>query len=302
MPGGNVTAPIQKEARYFHQYLVRYAYTPIGGELATPPILAVVQAGQSALLNLTSQTGQVWVDAGTHLQAALDPSLQQQKGVRWLSSTPTQGTIAGPVSFHLAYVLQYLVTVAASPTSGGTVTPGGWYNSTSSVNVRAVPGQGWTMGGWNGIGSGSYSGSNTALSIPVTSALNETAQFEPSLTIVSSNGGSVRYTTGPSVQGIGAGRSAQTFVTGNGKVTLEAKASFPYQFVGWSGIDSNSSDPLSLKVSAPMVIQAVFAPNYLDLIGLPAAVFVSCLTIYLARHFILSSGKQVLRNLKEIRG
>jgi len=296
--GGNVTAPIQEDLRFFHQYLVSYSYTPIGGVMALPPTLTVVEAGKSASLDLTSQTAQVWADAGSGWQTSLAPSLQQQQGERWLSSGPTQGTIAGPASLHLQYVLEFLVTTAASPASGGTVTSGGWYNASSDITLQAVPGHGWALGRWDGLGTGAYTGTNATLSIPVLSAMNETAQFEPGLTIISSNGGSVRYTTGPSVQSINPGQSVQTFVTGNGQVTLEAHASFPYQFVKWTGIDTNTSDPLSLSVSAPMVIQAVFAPNYLDLIGLPAAVFAICLTIYLARHLILASWRQVLQNLK----
>jgi hypothetical protein len=128
--------------------------------------------------------------------------------------------------------------------------------------------------------------------------MNETAQFYPGLTIISSNGGTVKYTTGASVQSIGGGRSVQTFVPTKGQVTLEARPSFPYQFVQWIGASGENSSPMSLSVTAPTVIQAVFAPSYIDLIGLPAAVFASALTIYLARHAILGSGRQVIRNLR----
>jgi Divergent InlB B-repeat domain len=293
--GGTVTGQIQETVSYFHQYLLNYSYATIGGDMKPPPALTIVEAGRSIALNVTSQFGQFWADDGAPWQAAATPPLP---GERWLSGTPTHGTVIGPGSLHLSFYLQFLVTTAASPASGGKVTPGGWYNASSDITIQAVPAQGWALGNWNGLGLGGYSGTDSTLFVHVLSTINETAQFEPSLTVISSNGGSVRFTTGPSVQSVSAGRSAQTFVTGDGKVTLEAHASFPYQFVTWSGIDSNSSDPLSLSVSAPTTIQAVFAPSYMDIIGLPAAVFASCLTIYLARHFLLASGKQALRNMR----
>lgn len=293
--GGNVTGPVQDAARYFHQYLLSYSYTATGANMTPPPALAVVEAGRSALLNLTSQTGLVWADAGTHWQAA---AATLQSGERWLAGAPTQGTVTGPASLQLSYALQFLVVTSASPASGGNVTRGGWYNASSQVTLLAVAGQGWAIGGWRGAGASAQSGTGSTLSLQLRSSVNETAQFDPSLTIISSNGGSVKYTTGPSVQSIDSGRSAQTYVAGDSNVTLEAHASFPFQFVKWSGIDANTSDPLSLSVTAPTVIQAIFAPSYLDLIGLPTAVFASCLTVYLARHSILASGKQLLRNLR----
>jgi len=291
----NVTGPIQEAVRYFHQYSLNYSYALTGGQMTPLPALTIVQAGKSIALNATSQTGQFWADAGTQWQAAATPA---PPGERWLSGAPTHGTVAGPASLRFSYFLQFLVSTAASPASGGSVTPGGWFNASSDVTLQAVPGLGWALGNWNAIGAGGYSGTSSTVSIHVLSAANETAQFEPGLTIVSSNGGSVKYTTGPSVQNVGPGRSVQTFVTGNGQVTLEAHASFPFQFVTWSGIDGNSSDPLSLSVNAPTVIQAVFAPSYMDLIGFPAAVFASCLTIYLARHVLLATGRQALRNVR----
>jgi len=108
----------------------------------------------------------------------------------------------------------------------------------------------------------------------------------------------VKYTTGASVQSISGGRSVQTFVPTKGLVTLEARPSFPYSFVQWTGLKGDNSSPTSLSITSPTVIQAVFAPSYVDLIGLPGAVFASALSVYLARSAILGSGKQILRNLR----
>jgi Divergent InlB B-repeat domain len=294
LAGGNVTAPVQATATYFHQYLLTYTYTPVGGTMAVPPVLKAVEAGSSGLASLTNQTGHLWLDAGTHWQAALAAGLQVQSGERWVNSQPSDGTIDGPVSLHLSYFHQFLLTTGSSAPSGGKVSPGGWYNASSVVTIQAAPGQGWALGGW----VGAYSGTNATLSVSVASPMNETAVFEPGLTIVSSSGGSVKYTTGASVDGVGPGRSVQTFVPGKGQVTLEAHASFPYQFVKWTGVEGQGSSLLTLNVNDPTVIQATFAPSYLDLIGLPALVFASATTLYLTRHLLMASGRQVLRNFR----
>jgi len=295
LAGGNVTGPVQESARFYHQYLLTYVFDPIGGNMTPPPAMAVLQAGGAGSVVLSNQTVRAWVDAGSHWSLS---TLANQQGERWVTSSPTQGTASAPATVRLSFVLQFLVTTAPVPASGGSVTAGGWYNASSDIAIQATPGQGWALGAWTGVGTSSYSGTSSTLSISVLSPVNETAQFEPSLTIISSNGGSVKYTTGPSVQSIGAGRSAQTYVAANGTVTLQAKASFPYQFVKWSGVDANSSDPLSLSVRAPTTIQAVFAPSYVDLVGLPGLVLASGLSMYLGRHFVLASGRQVMRNLR----
>ena len=297
MAGGNVTGPVQEAARFYHQYLLTYVYDPIGGNMTPPPALALVQAGSAQSVSLSNQTVHVWADAGSHWSVSATPSVG---GERWLTGSSTQGSVSAPETLSLSFVLQFLVTTGPSPASGGSVTAGGWYNASSDISIQATAGQGWALGAWTGIGASSYSGTSSSLSIHVLSPVNETAQFEPSLTIISSNGGSVKYTTGPSVQSIGAGRSAQAYVAANGTVTLQAHALFPYQFVKWSGVEGNASDPLSLSVSAPTVIQAVFAPSYVDLVGLPGLVFASGLSMYLGRHFVLASGRQVLRNLRNL--
>jgi len=297
--GGNLTGPVQETARFYQQYLLAYSYNATGGNMTPPLALALVQGGSARLLAISNQTGHIWADARTAWSVTAAPS---QGGERWLTSSATQGTVGGPATLSLSFVHQFLVTTAPSPPTGGSVTLGGWYNASSEIAIQATPAQGWGLGAWSGVGNSSYSGTSSTLSIQVLSPVNETAQFDPSLTIVSSNGGSVKYTTGPSVQSIDSGRSAQTYVVGGGKVTLQAHASFPYVFVKWSGIDSNSSDPLSLNVTAPTVIQAVFAPSYIDLIGLPVLVLVCCLSIYLTRHVIAATGRQVLRNLTSREG
>jgi hypothetical protein len=131
------------------------------------------------------------------------------------------------------------------------------------------------------------------------SSINETALFEPGLTVISSDGGAVKFTTGASFQTVGGGQSVQTFVPANGTVTLVASPSFPYLFVKWSGVDGGNSNRVTVNLNAPIQVEAVFAPSYMFVIGIPAAVFGSALTVYLARRPIMESGRNLIRNLKE---
>jgi hypothetical protein len=298
-PKVNVSAPLQSMAQYFHQYLLAYSFTAIGGTMSVPPTVTGVAEGKNTSATILSQGGDIWLDGGSVWRVTLAAATRGQSGSRWESGSATQGMISAPTTEQLAYYLQYLVSTAASPASGGTVTSGGWYNASSNITVSAAPAHGWTLGGWSGAGAAAYTGANATFSISVTSIVNETVQFDPGLTVISSNGGSVKYVAGTSVQSLGGGQSVQTFVPVNGSVTLQARATFPYQFVRWSGVDATTSSRLTLNLNAPTQVEAIFAPSYADVIGIPAAVFVSGLTTYIVRRPILASGRHFIRQVKE---
>jgi len=298
-PAVDLTGPFQAKVQYFHQYLVSYDFTTSGGQMNVPPAINGAMGGKNSSETISSKGGQVWLDSGSNWRVTLPAGIQDLRGTKWQSSSPNQGTIGAPTTVSFSYFLQYLVTTLASPASGGTVTPGGWYNASSRITLQASPGQGWTLAGWKGAGPGAYSGANATFSISVVSGINETAQFAPKLTVISSNGGSVKFTTGTAFQSVNAGQSVQTFVAANGTVTLQASSSFPYLFVKWSGVDGGNSNRVTVNLNAPTQIEAVFAPSYVDLIGIPGAVFASALTLYLARRPILSSGRQVVRDIKD---
>jgi len=133
----------------------------------------------------------------------------------------------------------------------------------------------------------------------VVSSFNETAQFYPGLTVASSKGGSVKYTTGGPFQNVAGGQSVQTFVQGNGSVTLQASPSFLFKFVKWSGVESANANRLTLRLNAPTQVEAVFALDYLIVIGIPAVVFGCAVAVYLARRRISASGRHLIRSLKE---
>jgi len=69
---------------------------------------------------------------------------------------------------------EYTLTVAADPTAGGTVTGGGTYDCCSTVNVTAIPADGWYFVEW----SGDLIGTESPTNIHIDGAKNVTANFE----------------------------------------------------------------------------------------------------------------------------
>jgi hypothetical protein len=71
---------------------------------------------------------------------------------------------------------QYYLTVQAG--AGGSVSSSsGWYSNGETVNISATPAMGYVFAGWNGIGSGSYSGPNASASVTMIGPIGETATF-----------------------------------------------------------------------------------------------------------------------------
>src|SRR6267143_1882596 len=73
---------------------------------------------------------------------------------------------------------QYMLTMGASPGTGGTVSPSSaYYDTGSGVSISASPAAGYSFGGWTGTGPGSYSGPNNPASVTMTGPVSETATF-----------------------------------------------------------------------------------------------------------------------------
>ncbi len=69
----------------------------------------------------------------------------------------------------------YLFTVAGS---GGTVSPdGAWYNAGDTVHINAAPNGGFGFIEWQGSGTGSYTGANSAASVIMQNWIVEVASF-----------------------------------------------------------------------------------------------------------------------------
>lgn len=105
-------------------------------------------------------------------------------GIRY-GATPSAGsfTLNGAgYSRTLTYTSQVYLVTQASPATGGTVSPAtGWYNTSTSVTLSAVPAVGYIFAGWYGNGTGNYTGSSATQTLTLNYPETEFAVFSPTV-------------------------------------------------------------------------------------------------------------------------
>ena len=129
-------------------------------------------------------------------------------------------TLAEPTTFDL--------TVTATPTAGGTVSPTGitTYNSGTQVTVTATPANGYEFVNWTGSGApAGAAANNSSISVTMNSNLTLTANFrlrQYTLTINHTNGS--------------VSRNPNQITYNHGtQVALTATPNSGYKFVNWAG-------------------------------------------------------------------
>ena len=147
-------------------------------------------------------------------------------------------------------VSQFTLTVTAG--EGGTIsTEGGTYDEGTEVTITATPAEGYEFVGWEGSDS-------TEASLTVTLGANTTlnALFEAV----------VQYTLSVKVKDYAGGvliiQSEEWYdfelnFNEGSEVNIVAIPEEGYEFVGWEGIDNNSSE-ITLEVDSNTSIQAIF--------------------------------------------
>jgi hypothetical protein len=129
----------------------------------------------------TSQTFS-WVSGSSHAIATTSP----QSGGTGIQSVWSSWSDGGAMSHIVAptsgttytanFPTQYYLTMSAG--TGGTVNPSsGWYDSGVGVSISATPNSGYSLSGWTGNGSGSYSGVNNPASVTMNAPITETGNF-----------------------------------------------------------------------------------------------------------------------------
>lgn len=100
-------------------------------------------------------------------------------GERLALSLPPTVTISGaPVTENGTYGLEYLVTTSSRPAAGGTTSPSSaWVPQGGTVTISATSASGYGFAGWQGTGSGSYTGSANPVSIAPAGPVTEVATF-----------------------------------------------------------------------------------------------------------------------------
>jgi Divergent InlB B-repeat domain len=124
-------------------------------------------------INLTVRQGTYGISAPPIVASANESVAYTAQGVG-----PTLSVTPGS-SYTVSFTLSYRVLVSAS--SGGTATGLGthWFTPGSTASYEATTSTGYTYLGWDGSGTGAYSGPSSYANITVNSAITETAQFQP---------------------------------------------------------------------------------------------------------------------------
>ncbi len=203
---GSASASTAIALTYYHQYLQTLSYLVTGGGSGSAPSFTANRFGASLGQTLTTTATGYWFDSGASWSVT-NPLSGSTSSERWYTSSTVSGTISSSQTLAFSYQHQYYLTMAASPSTAGTVSPSsGWQNSGASVSISASPSSGYEFSSWTCSGSGCYSGSSASTSITMNAAITETANFVTSLaagTITPSspvidNGQMIQLTANPS--------------------------------------------------------------------------------------------------------
>jgi hypothetical protein len=253
------------EIVYYHQYNVQFNYRIIGKWNPNAPEVTYVQFGKQLTNNLNITA---WVDANTNFNIMPNPLTGSTNNERWYTTNSTSGIVDKWKSILIIYYHQYYVILDVNAKDGGTVSPSsGWYNSGTTLTISATPNEGWKFYKWEGVGAGSYTGSEIGAKITVNSPIIQKAIFLVSLKIYSSSEGSVKYIYEGEEGKVEGDSMKEIFVLPGTEVTLIAEpSSIFYVFKSWN-IEAKDSQ-IKIKVNKPTEIIATFDLNWLFIIGI----------------------------------
>ena len=247
---------------YWHQFLAYFGYSVHGGSHgSSAPQIETTEYGSSVEVNGNTTA---WTDAGsTFSYPPLLPGSTLSD--RWASLDYT-GTVAGPMNLVVPYFRQFVFTLDLILTGGGSPTPpvlsGIRFGSAFSTAVAngttyfVDEGSGWSV-------SDLLPGSGPTERWFATQNTNGTAFGPLTLAIVYYHQYSI------SVGGTPLGGSVTVsagWVDAGGSAQISEKASFGWQFEGWTGSGSGSySGPVTtaplVVVSGPISENATFYPG-----------------------------------------
>jgi hypothetical protein len=145
-PSGTVTKSLTINPSYYDQFLVMFEYKVVGGGTPSAPTAKFTEFGSSA--SVTAGVGSVgWVDNGS-IYTYTNPLVGSNSSQRWFTSSAS-GVIKSSTTIDPTYNRQYFVTFVASPSSDGTVSPSSnWFNSGSTITIKATANSGFTFSKW----------------------------------------------------------------------------------------------------------------------------------------------------------
>jgi hypothetical protein len=243
------------------QYQVTFDYQVSGGGsgyLAPSITYKSLGSQHSVAANLT---GTVWVDSGS-TYSYTNPLMGSSQGEGWYASSGASGTISSSTTINPTYYYSYYLTVSSyhgNPTGQGWYTPGS--SASFGVTTPASGGTGiqYVFTSWNGSGSGSYNGTNSASSVTMNNPITETASWQTQYYLAVN---SLYGTTG----GWGwynAGSSAPFSVS---PTNVSGGTGIQSIFTSWSGSGSGSysgtSNSSSVTMNNPITETANWQTQY----------------------------------------
>jgi len=89
-------------------------------------------------------------------------------------------TVAGDCTLTANFTnITYTLTTSNSPPGAGTASGGGTYIAGSTARILAAPNLGYLFSGWNGTGTGAYTGTNNPATLTMKGSVTEVASYVP---------------------------------------------------------------------------------------------------------------------------
>ncbi len=168
------------------------------------------------------------------------------------------------------FTTQFFLTTAASPVSGGAVTPpSGWYVNGTHVSLGETTNAGYRFLGWTGTGVGNYTGASTAPTITMAAPISEVADFASVYSVTFTESGLVAGSSWSVTLG-GTPQSS----TGSTIVFSEPNGSYSFTVAGPAGFVASPSSGTLAVAGAPVAqaiawAQKTFGVTFVET-GLPA--------------------------------
>jgi hypothetical protein len=249
---------------FYRQTLQTLSYSVRGGGTGySAPTFEANQFGSPDTFTLTSTATKYWFDYGSSWTVT-DPLAGSSASEQWSTTQPTSGTIDGSSTLSFTYQNQFPLSMLASPSGAGSVTPGsGWQNAGSKVTIKATAKTGYRFLSWTGSGTGSYSGTSASTTITMNAPITETGNFGVLITITSSPTGSGYVFVDNS-----AVKTPETFTWVIGSThnitavtAVSCGTGCQYSFTAWS--DGGARSHIITTPGSPTTYKAAFQKQYM---------------------------------------
>ena len=228
----------------------------------TPNVLSPVPGAEMPkILTVNSGSGGHVLPAGAVYNHGSEASLTAIPDAGWafngwtgdLSGTSVNETLT--MDANKTVTAQFIpigspVTLTVTEPTGGSIDPdGGTYAENDEIVVTATPDAGWEFDSWTGSLSGSSNPTTLLLDGDKTIGALFSEVPQVTLTVTSPTGGSITPSGG--IYSVGA------------EVAVTATADSGWQFVGWTGDLSGTTNPTTLTMDADKTISAAFSETVL---------------------------------------